>query len=180
LNQPMPRRLTLLCVLLSVSACGDLVLLPEPGRFDGTDEARVDVLLDATAMPEAPVEAVELQLGDVLVRRAADQAWVVLSRDQASLEVTEEVSELVAEGAPIDRSPYDLVRVTFTSVRVAVDGTWSDAAIESDLVEIDAELDFSSDRVLVLHVDVDSSLSGSATAGWEFVPVVAVDVDSSV
>src|SRR5688572_10415439 len=167
--------LSLLSTLL-LAACDSFVLLPELASFDGSGAARLDITVDAAAMPGDQVQAVELDIADIMLRHTTEDAWALVSPESTELEITDSTSVVVIEQAPLMHGGYDTVSVAFDHVRVEIDGTWHEVELEEQEFEIPAGLDLDSDAALRLSIDLQASLSGDMQTGWHFAPSIVLEI----
>jgi hypothetical protein len=155
---------------LASAAC-DIQLLPEAAEYEATTSPRMAVVVQADAMPQGGVVAVDLELVDVLLHRESDDAWVWVAGDASRVELTLAGTEPQSP-VPCMADHYDRMLVVIDAPRVAKDGTWERAALELDEIEIPIDLDLSDDTEIELHFDVEASLSGES-GQWRFDPRVS-------
>jgi hypothetical protein len=158
-------------VTLVLSGC-DIALLPETASYDGAGSPRMAVLVAADAMPLGNVDAVDLELVDVLLHRESDDTWVWIGGDASRVELSPLQMDR-AESVPLHADHYDRVLMVIDAPRVASGGVWHTAQLENDEIEIAVDLDLDADTRIELHFDVAASLSGETPAQWSFSPQVS-------
>lgn len=169
------KRFVTASILLLLSAACDLAI-PELARYDAEASSTIDVVIHASAMPAEGIQAVELELLNVLLHRADDDVWIIVGPESLKIELGETQSEVLIEGVPLDRASYDLVSVELGRVRVATDGSWTVAELATDALELPIALGGADAVVMELGFDLAASLSGDAEHGWLFDPAVHLDV----
>jgi hypothetical protein len=154
--------------LVFALAC-DLALLPEAAQYEGTATPRLTLRVAGDAMPDPQVQAVDLELVDVLVHRESDDAWVWIGggADRIELDATL-VEPNLPVPLPADR--YDAVLVVVDRPRVAHGGAWHNAVLGADEIEMPLDLDLVGDAGLELHFDLGKSLARSNADKWTFDP----------
>lgn len=161
-------RCSALVSLVSALGC-DVALLPEAATYEGTASPRLSLRVAGDPMTDASVQAVELELVDVLVHRESDDAWVWIGGDAERIELgTALVDTNLPVPLPADR--YDAVRVIVDRPRVAHGGKWHNASLGADELELALDLDLDADHALELHFDLGKSLAGSKNGKWAFEP----------
>jgi len=155
----------------------DVALLPEGATYEGAGTPRLALHVAGDAMTEAQdygqndgeVQAVDLELVDVLVHRESDDAWVWIGGNAERIELGQ---ALVATNLPVplpaDR--YDAVLVVVDRPRVAHGGKWHHAELGTDEIEMALDLDLDGDHALELHFDLGKSLGSSKSGKWKFEP----------
>src|SRR5690606_20468676 len=171
----MKKFATAVGLLFSLTGC-DIATLPEFADYDSAGTTSIDVEIHAIAMPASGVEAVEIQLRNVLLHRATDDAWIIVGPESLTIGLSEEVSEVVIEGVPIDHARYDRVSIEVASVRVDAEGSWHAATLAVDVLELDIDLGDAAAVTMDLGFDLEASLEGSARDGWTFDPAVQLEV----
>jgi hypothetical protein len=163
-----------LATLLLGSGC-DIALLPETASYDGDGTPRMAVVIAADAMPQGNVEAVDLELVDVLLHRESDDTWVWIGGDASRVELTPSAMDR-AESVPLLADHYDRVLMVIDAPRVASGGVWHAVDLADDELELAVDLDLGADTRIELHFDVAASLSGDAPAAWSFSPQVHAEL----
>ena len=147
----------------------DVALLPEAATYEGAGTPRLALRVAGDAMTDDKVQAVDLELVDVLVHRESDDAWVWIGGSAERIELGQ---ALVATNLPVplpaDR--YDAVLVVVDRPRVAHGGAWHQAELGTDEIELALDLDLDGDHALELHFDLGKSLAGSKSGKWRFDP----------
>lgn len=154
-------------MVVASSGC-DVQLMPEAASYDGEITPRLEVVVQAAAMPGQDVAAVDLELVEVLLHRESDDAWVWIAGDAQNVELSLDGVEAQAV-VPLLADHYDRVRVVLDTPRVASHGHWKRAELIADELELPLDLDLDADTRLELRFDVADSLSGNAN-GWRFEP----------
>jgi len=169
---------TIRCLALApvalLVAC-DVALLPEAASYDGTSTPRLSLHVSAEAMPAPDVQAVDVELVDVLVHRERDDAWVWIGGSGDRVELALEPA-LANRPVPLPADLYDRVLVVVDAPRVAHGGKWHSAALAHDEIELPVEIDLDADRALALHFDLGRSLAGSNADRWRFDPSARADL----
>lgn len=166
-------------VVLALNAEGgcDVELLPEAASYEGSSAPRVSLRVggDATDM-EMDVQAVDVEIVDVLVHRESDDAWVWIGGvDRVELGA---VSIDTNRPVPLPADRYDALRIVVDEPRVALGGKWHKAELTNDQLELPLDLQLDADHIVELRFDLRASLSGSKADKWTFDPwadVVVVD-----
>lgn len=164
-----------LALFLPITAC-DIATVPEFAQYDADGSASIDVVIHASAMPAEGVQAVEIEVHNVLLHRSIDDTWVIVGPESLMIELTGVDSELVIEGVPIDNAAYDLVAVEIGRVRVASGDRWKVAELVTDWFELEIQLGGSDSVLMELGFDLEASLSGDAERGWIFDPAVSLEI----
>lgn len=162
-------------LLFSLTGC-EIATLPEFARYDGHATTSIDVEIHAIAMPAEGVEAVEIEIRNVLLHRAEDDVWIIVGPESLTIELSSRASELVIEGVPIDQARYDLVSVEIERVRVDTQGAWQTAKLAVEVFELDIDLGDASAVQMELGFDLEASLTGTEAGGWTFDPAVTLEV----
>ncbi len=158
-------------LVLSAMGC-DLQLLPEAATYDGHGTPRMAVVVEAEAMPQGGVVAVDLELVDVLIHRERDDAWIWIAGDASRVELSL-AGTAPQSSVPLLADHYDRLLVVVDAPRVAMDGSWQRAALTNDEIEIDIDLELDGDTRVELCFDVAASLS-AASGQWHFDPRATV------
>lgn len=164
-----------LALFLPITAC-DIATVPEFAQYDADGSASIDVVIHASAMPAEGVQAVEIEVHNVLLHRSTDDAWIIVGPESLMIELTGVHSELVIEGVPIDNAAYDLVAVQIGRVRVASDNRWRVAELVTEWLEMEVQLGGSESVLMELGFDLQASLQGDAESGWTFDPAVSLEI----
>lgn len=162
------RRRLVLAPLALLVAC-DVALLPEAASYEGTSAPKLSLRVAADAMPGADVQAVDVELVDVMVHRASDDAWVWIGGGVERVELGLELVD-ANRPVPLPADVYDGVIVVVDAPRVAHGGKWHSAALAHDEIELEVEIDLDADQALELHFDLGRSLAGSKGDQWTFDP----------
>jgi uncharacterized protein DUF4382 len=163
----------MLVSLVLASAC-DIALLPETASYEGDATPRTAVVVAADAMPAGDVEAVDLELVDVMLHRESDDTWVWIGGD-AQIELSP-VEAAAGDSVPLLADYYDRVRVVVDAPRVAAKGKWHNVKLDREEIEIPIELDLDADVSIALHFDVAKSLHGKSAKDWAFDPTVRAEI----
>jgi len=163
-----------LATLVLGSGC-DIALLPETASYAGEDTPRIAVAIAADAMPEGMVDAVDLELVDVLLHRESDDSWVWIGGTAERVELSP-TQMARAESVPLLADHYDRVLLVIDAPRVAAEGTWHAVELASDELELPVDIDLDADTRIELHFDVAASLEGDAPAQWSFTPQVKAQI----
>jgi hypothetical protein len=157
----------LVAATLAAIGC-DVQLMPEAASYDGVVTPRLEVVVQAAAMPAQDVAAVDLELVEVSLHRESDDAWVWIAGDAENVELS--LGGIDAQAVvPLLADHYDRVRIVLDTPRVASHGKWKRAELVVDELELELDLDLDADTRLELRFDVAESLSGNAS-GWRFEP----------
>ena len=159
----------LLPVSFVVALGCDVALLPEAATYEGTASPRLALRVAGDAMTDKKVQAVDVELVDVLVHRESDDAWVWIGGGTERVELGLALVETNLP-VPLPADHYDAVRVVVDSPRVAHGGAWHNAELSADEIEMPLELDLDGDHALELHFDLRTSLAGSKAGKWKFAP----------
>ena len=159
--------LAVAAIALASAAC-DLQLLPEAAEYEANTSPRMSVVVQADAMPDGGVVAVDLELVDVMLHRESDDAWIWVAGDASRVELSLAGSEPQSP-VPCMEDHYDRMLVVIDSPRVAKDGKWQHAKLDHDEIEIPIDLDLADDTEIELRFDVQASLSGKS-GNWRFDP----------
>lgn len=162
-----------LATLVLASAC-DIALLPETASYDGEATPRMEVVFAGDAMPTEMVEAVDLEIVDVMLHRESDDAWVWIAGDGARVELSPES----APGAfvPCLADHYDRMLVVVDAPRVAANGKWHKIKLDNDELELAVDIDLAADTTVELHFDVGASLHGKSANDWRFDPQLRAEI----
>lgn len=163
----------IVAIALVATAC-DLQLLPETAEYEATTSPRMAVVVQADAMPQGGVVAVDLELVDVLLHRESDDAWVWVAGDASRVELSLGGSEPQSP-VPCMADHYDRMLVVVDAPRVAKDGEWQRARLERDEIEMAIDLDLDDDTEIELRFDVEASLSGES-GQYRFDPTASAHV----
>jgi hypothetical protein len=153
-------RVGIAALALVATGC-DLQLLPEAAKYENTTAPRMAVVVQADAMPQGGVVAVDLELVDVLLHRESDDAWVWVAGDASRVELSLAGSE-TQSSVPLLADRYDRMLVVVDAPRVALDGSWQRAGLVHDEIELEIDLDLDADAEIELRFDVEASLSGES------------------
>ena len=166
--------ISVLATLVLTSAC-DIALLPETASYDGATTPRMALVVAADAMPAGDVEAVDLQLVDVMLHRESDDTWVWIGGDAQRVELS---AIATASGSPVPclEDHYDRVLVVVDDPRVAAHGKWHKVKLATDELELPVDIDLTADTSIELHFDVAKSLHGKSANEWSFDPALRAEI----
>jgi hypothetical protein len=167
-RRPRPFAAALVAAALWSGGCDVDALVPRTADEAGRMSARVAVSLGAVGLEELVddgVQAVELQVVDVELHRASDDAWLVLASEPTTLLAADAMDAVALTGLPLGTGEYDAVRVTLAAGRVAAGGFWSDARLDALEVVVPAPLVISGDSELLLDLDLERSLGIDPASG---------------
>jgi hypothetical protein len=164
---------TTLATLVLASAC-DIALLPETASYEGEATPRMEVVIAGDAMPTDMIEAVDLELVDVMLHRESDDAWVWVGGDGSRVELSAE--SVPGTSVPCLADHYDRMRVVIDEPRVAADGKWHKIVLDNDELELPIDIDLDADTRIELRFDVGASLHGKSAKEWRFDPQLRAEI----
>lgn len=160
----------LLALASTLCAFGcDVELYPATSDYIGQAPAVAEVELSADAMPDdEDVVTVEVAIVDLVLHRAEDDTWVLLSSDTVAADLV--TREAAFRPVPLEPALYDRVAFGIAAVRVGNEDGWTNASVEEIEVELEGEFDISEDFVFGIAFDVEQGLQRRADGKWSFEP----------
>ncbi len=171
---------TLLALVLFGAGGCDIEVYPTTSTYDSRTSARASVAMEADhPLQRDDVQEVEVTVDTLALHRPADDRWVLLSGDQARVSLLATPRSATFSDVPVHVQEYDRIAFGIGEVRVAAGGSWHQAQVSVEEVEIEGEFVVEGDVVVQLAFDVGAGLQGTAASGFTFEPLVAADVLST-
>ncbi|GEM_PF-5172208 len=166
-------------VLGLTSACDFAELLPETADGAGTTGARVDVQLASVGTEDLDpeVQAVAIEVVDVLIHRSSDDTWLILNSDQIEFNLTDLPRSANFNTVPLAVGEYDSVQVTIDNGRVASDGKWRRANLPTHELTFEDAIYLDQGTRLRIEFDLEDGLVGAGAVGWTLTPQLRVTTE---
>lgn len=160
-----PALAALACTLCALGC--DMEFYPETSDYIGQAPAIAEVEVSADAMPDdEDVVTVEIAIADLVLHRAEDDTWVLLSSDAVAADVV--TREAGFRPVPLQPAAYDRVAFGIAAVRVGNESGWTEVEVSEVEVELDGEFDINEDVVFGIAFDVERGLTRGAGGNWSF------------
>lgn len=178
MHRTAPLLLALSALALGGSAC-DLETLPTTSNYASRNAARASVTMAAdTPLSRDDVRDVEIIIDTLALHRPIDDRWVLLSGDEARVSLLSTPRSNTFEDVPVHVQTYDRIAFGVGEVRVATDDGWHTATVTDEEIELDGDYTVEGNVAVQLAFDVRAGLSGDASNGFVFEPLVAAEVRS--
>jgi hypothetical protein len=159
--------------LLMSAGCELQEFLPTTADQAGQPSAQVAVAIqvDPKASLDADLEALEVEVVDVLIHQVEADAWAILNNESVTMDLVHPSDQGIKFTAiPVPMGTYDKIRVVLGDAEIASQGSRHSADIADTEVDLPLVLDLEEDTVLTLAFDRSDPLEGADWKDWTFKP----------
>lgn len=130
--RPRPHRLALATLLLGPGLGCDLATIPVTAQAGlGRPAVEARVAFEVEGLPGG-VEALELELSSLAIRRTRDQQWIPLMIGQTRLELVPDAPMASVVDAPLGADTYDRVEIIADAVRLRRQGKVHEGTLDRE------------------------------------------------
>ncbi len=165
----------LVAASLFAPACDVTDLMPATAADGGKPSARVTVSLGVAGLSDLPdaVTDMDVEVVDVLLHRAEDDVWLLVSNEPASLALADSMGDVRLTGIPVGTGAYDRVLVALGDVTVADATGWSPVHLPQAEIEVELDANLLVDSELAIQLEVNNALHGN-NGHWTLTPKFAI------
>ena len=153
------------------SACSYDAFIPETADGAGDEAVRVGLTLSTTGSLQGDVDAVSVEVVDILLHNIENDSWIIMSESTTDVELSHRSAEQDLQSIPVAVGEYDRALILFDHARVASANDWNNAELAIDSIEVNWSMDVAEDRRIRVEFDLSSGLVGGPSA-WQLTPTV--------